>query len=135
MPVHEWVEQWFKGAPDEEAILESVKMSWGICLHRNKAAFDHVVENLSRITNTNNNMNSAYSKPINCDYFARNNLEINQEHSSIDSYFAVTNNVHWPTDPIFARFLIDGAWLKHSAKAGAAWIGWISNCSRSQSMF
>ncbi|GMP76318.1 hypothetical protein CsSME_00033053 [Camellia sinensis var. sinensis] len=23
-----------------------------------------------------------------------------------------------PTDPIFARFLIDGAWLKHSAKAG-----------------
>lgn len=36
--------------------------------------------------------------------------------------YVIANNADWQHDPIVSRFLIDGAWMKQSCKAGAAWV-------------
>lgn len=40
---HDWLRQWFFQALDDEAI-ESVKVLWGIWIHRNKATFQNELD-------------------------------------------------------------------------------------------
>ncbi|KAL7252112.1 hypothetical protein ACSBR1_013875 [Camellia fascicularis] len=49
MSVGEWIKFWFKQAPDEDAIIESVKILWGIWLHRNKAVHEQIVDSPSQL--------------------------------------------------------------------------------------
>ncbi|KAI8032640.1 hypothetical protein LOK49_LG01G01879 [Camellia lanceoleosa] len=99
LTVSELLKQWFRRAPDEDANVEVIKMLWGIWLHKNKAVYDNVIEDLARTVNLMQNLDWTYH---------RLSLGIHQS-DCVDK-----SDSGWT--------LIDGAWHKPSCAAGAAWV-------------
>lgn len=62
LTVGSWFQEWLKIAPDKAAIVESIKILRGIWLHRNKAVFEHVVEDPIQAVCAINLLNWDFSK-------------------------------------------------------------------------
>ncbi|KAF5931258.1 hypothetical protein HYC85_032131 [Camellia sinensis] len=63
--VEDWMTNWFKITPDDEVVIESIKVLWGIWLHRNKAVFEQIVADPSTVVHTLNQMKWEYNKLAN----------------------------------------------------------------------
>lgn len=114
--VEDWIEFWFRKAPDESVIIEAIKILWGIWVRRNKAAFDnYIIDPLSTITMINN---------LRVDNFLDMNFQIDDQRViRCDlNYFVISNVNSWCVDPTLAEFLVDGAWKQERKQATAAWV-------------
>ncbi|CAL5430966.1 unnamed protein product [Camellia sinensis] len=114
--------QWFQKAPDDDdAIHESVKVLWGIWLHRNTATFENVVEDhvLRLISSLNWVHDQNRILDINDLFTNRSNMGV----ASPGDSFVLSNSANWCPHPCFDWFVIDGAWKELTVKAGAAWVG------------
>lgn len=122
LSVADWLKPWFDQAPEEGFILESVEVLWGIWLHRNKAAYDSVVEDpshtitfINQLDWTSRDLSEGINQPRN---LARQIIK----NSSCNCSYVVTNNLDWCPDLCFDSILVDGAWSEQTRKAGAAWV-------------
>lgn len=130
LSVGEWLKNWLRRAPDEEAILDSIKLLWGIWLHRNKAVYDNVIEDPVKILYLMQNLDwtclnfrlGSYQTKCADNQKLDNDCPLNN--------FIVTNNLFWCPDMCIDKILIDRTWYKDSYTARATWVGVDSKVTR-----
>ncbi|KAF5938937.1 hypothetical protein HYC85_023196 [Camellia sinensis] len=88
----------------------------GQLLQRNHAAFDNLIfEPISTI----HMINDLRSENLFEMHFK---TEANKECGGDMNYFVTSNTDSWCVDPVFAVFLVDGAWSKETEQATVAWV-------------
>ncbi|KAI7983267.1 hypothetical protein LOK49_LG15G02114 [Camellia lanceoleosa] len=93
LSVQEWIEFWFRIAPDDQAIVEAVKVLRGIWIHKNKVVFqdelEHPIQTIEWIDHLDLPSNKQLHDKL---------LGTNTGKSMDNASYAITNNVGWCPD-------------------------------------
>lgn len=121
--VQEWIEWWFRNPPDEQAIVEAIKVLWGIWIHRNKAVFQKDIEHPIWTIAWINHLDLPSNRQLHAKLMGINYVKNREMFPLLLLTMLVGVQILLCID-----FLIDGAWRQQSSQAAAAWVA--MDCNR-----